>query len=321
VVLSGVPLLLYFGYCEGWWGRQSLLLQYLFQCDCPAASSQARYPKEVDVILPGCIKRGVILSPGGRLLYVREQNKEHISTYLLDLKTEEKTSFFLSETGGFSFLADDLLYIWLSYLQDMYILDRATGEQYPVSRFTSLYPEANEDGYANLSLLAEELQKAKYVFLIQQDRTVIALGSDFPASSSQNFLTGWFDIPGFETDRVEQFLQSNNIVHQTVPLYAPEEAISPNGRFIARYDGIYLAATNQKIVEGYQFSRNYHSYGGQYLSLRGWKYDSSGAIYAQSFGPCVLEIPGLDAPGCIWEVPEPVILLKMPEDYLLSESK
>ena len=309
------------GYCWGWWGRQSLLLQYLFQCECPAASTHARYPIEVDVVIPGCIKTGVILSPGGRLLYVREQKKEHVSTYLLDLKTKEKTSFVLSDTSGFSFLTDDLLYIWLSYLEDMYILDRATGEQYPVYRFTSLYPNANENGYANLSLLARELQKAKYVFLIQQDRTVVALGSDFPASSSQNFLTGSFDIPGSEPNKVEQFLRSNHIVYQTVrPLYSPEEAISPNGRFIARYDGIYLAATNQKIVEGYQFSWYYHSYGGQHLSLRGWKYDSSGAIYAQSFGPCVLETPGLDAPGCIWEVPQPVILLKVPEQYLVPDA-
>ena len=70
LLLLGLPLLFYHGYCWGLWGRSSLLLQYLFQCSCSPASEEARYPEQVDVIVPACRNGGINLSPTGRLLYV-----------------------------------------------------------------------------------------------------------------------------------------------------------------------------------------------------------------------------------------------------------
>lgn len=70
-LLLGLPLLLYYGYCWGLWGRSSLLLQYLFQCSCPSASEEARYPEQVDVVVPACRYVTTRLLPGGRFLYIR----------------------------------------------------------------------------------------------------------------------------------------------------------------------------------------------------------------------------------------------------------
>ncbi|MCC6301010.1 MAG: hypothetical protein IT314_17110 [Anaerolineales bacterium] len=89
-LLLGLPLLIYYGYCWGWWGRNSLLLQYLFQCSCPAASEEARYPEYVDVLVPACKNQGALLSPSGRLLSVQEEESGIISSYLLNLQTNEK---------------------------------------------------------------------------------------------------------------------------------------------------------------------------------------------------------------------------------------
>lgn len=240
ILVLGMPILLYFGYCWGLLGRHSLLLQRLFQCNCPHASEESRYPKGVEIIIPGCTKTGVILSPGGGLLYVREKNKEQVSTYLLDLQSKQKIPFALPDTSSFSFLTDNLLYISVIYLEEMYVWDRTTGEEHPVHRFRDLSPMAEQNGEINLSLLAETLQKSKYVFLIDQDDTVVALEADFPVSSSNNFVFGRFDLEGFDTDRVKLFLQSNNISYQTVLPYYPDEVISPDRRFVARPDGIYL---------------------------------------------------------------------------------
>jgi hypothetical protein len=91
VLLLGLPLLFYYGYCWGLWGRGSLLLQYLFQCTCPPASEEARYPEEVDVIVPACRQSYVELSPSGRLLAVREEQAGLPSTYLLDLQSMGRT--------------------------------------------------------------------------------------------------------------------------------------------------------------------------------------------------------------------------------------
>src|ERR1051325_6019388 len=62
---------LYWTYCWGWWG-QHRLLQLLFQCSCPAASEEARYPSSIDVLFSACAKPGLIgdISPSGRYMSV-----------------------------------------------------------------------------------------------------------------------------------------------------------------------------------------------------------------------------------------------------------
>src|SRR5512139_1578252 len=91
VLAIGLPFLLYLGYFFGWWGQHSLLLQYLLQCSCPAASIETRYPPSVDVIVPACRYVISMHSPSGRMLYVQEES----SNYLLDLQTAQKTPFTL----------------------------------------------------------------------------------------------------------------------------------------------------------------------------------------------------------------------------------
>jgi len=164
-LLLGLPILLYSGYCWGLWGRSSLLLQYLFQCGCPVASEEARYPDNVDVIVPACRYKSSRLSPSGRLLYVNEKKDGLTSTYLLDLQTHEKTTFFLPE-GSNHFLTDDLLFFSVAYGNDTYLLDRITGKQYPIREFAYWRSGAYINGEVNLSMLAEALRGAENVFLI-----------------------------------------------------------------------------------------------------------------------------------------------------------
>ncbi|HEU0291151.1 MAG TPA: hypothetical protein VFR47_00345 [Anaerolineales bacterium] len=317
-ILLGLPFLLYYGYCWGLWGRSSLLLKYLFQCSCPPASEEARYPDEVDVIVPACRNGGVQLSPSGRLLYVREKNGGLDSTYLLDLQTQEKIQFAIPEGCNY-FLTDNLVFLSLDYGGGEYILDRTTEEQYPIQRFTSLHPDVYVNGDVDLNLLAEALHEAEYVFLIDDNDAVVALAPDFPTSSERNFLISRFDIPGMSPNRVEQFLQEYQVVYQLISVSFPEEVISPDGRFVARTDGIYLVQTGQKIVEGYASSKSYRAYSRKYFAVRGWTYDGTGVIYSKFLNPCLVETNFFifDDPSCYYEVPQPVILLKVPEEHLL----
>jgi len=50
-ILLALPFLLYYGYCWGLWGRNSVFLQYFFQCNCPSASEERRYGTQMDVIV------------------------------------------------------------------------------------------------------------------------------------------------------------------------------------------------------------------------------------------------------------------------------
>ncbi len=65
--------LLYWGYCWGWWGRTNLTLQYLFQCQCPAASERVRYAP-FTVLVSACRHpQAIDLAPSGRYLIIDEE--------------------------------------------------------------------------------------------------------------------------------------------------------------------------------------------------------------------------------------------------------
>jgi hypothetical protein len=236
----------------------------------------------------------------------------------LDLQTGEETPFPLPEKSGFYFLTDNLLYVSIGYGAEEYVLDRTTGDKYQIRSFSSLLPHAFEGGNANLILLAGALRQAKYVFFRDYDDTIVALDPDFPSSAKNNFVIDRFDIPGENPNRTEQFLKVNNIVYQTLLPDFPGEVVAPNGRFIARPDGIHSAENGQKIVEGYSASSFYRGYSGNYFSARGWTYDSSSAIYSRFLTPCLIETTFFifDDYGCYIEVPQPLLKLKVPEEYL-----
>ena len=302
-ILLGLPFLLYYGYCWGWWGRHSLLLQYLFQCNCPPASEEARYPKQVDVVVPACrnVDASARLSPSGRFLYLREEKNDPASAYLLDLQTMERIE--VTAQPFSSFLTDDLWFVE-SGLEDV-ILDRATGMQYPIKTFRYWQGDAYINGNPNLELLVASLHQAKHVFFTKNNDTVIVLLSEFPTDPEQNFTFDRSDIPGWNSDRVEKFLRENKVTYQTVLENFPGETVSPDGRFIARHDGIYLVETNELIVKAYP-SR-----------VRGWTNNGRGVIYSSS-GPCLIKTNFFifDDTACFFEVPQPVIKLKVPEEYL-----
>ena len=291
-------------------------MQYLFQCGCPIASEEARYPKQVDVIVPACRYMSSTISPSGRLLYIQEETSEAPSTYLLDFQTGEKTPFVLAK-GSNHFLTDDLLFLSLEYGHGYeggeYILDRSTGKQYPIRSFVSLWPDAYVYGKVNLDVLASELQDTKDVFLIGND-TIVALTSDFHTSPEHSFHIDQTSFPGYEINRAEQFLQQNNIDYHFVPDRFPGEALSPDGRFIARADGIYLTGTGQKIVDAYVARGFFHDYSGKHFSVRGWIYDSTSVIYSKFLKPCLIE---LSVYCFVADVSQPLLKLKVPEEYLL----
>jgi hypothetical protein len=307
-LLLGLPLLLlllYYGYCWGWWGQHSLLLQYFFQCSCPLASKEARYPDEVDVIVPACHYGNSMLSPSGRLLYVHENNGKFNSTYLLDLQTNQKITFTLPEGSNY-FLTDDLIFLSLDYGGGEYILDRSTEKQYPIQSFINLQPKAYSYGKLDADLLFEALLQVETVFLIDAPyQPVIALSSDFRSHPERSFTFDASALSGNGTNLLEQFLQQNNIIYYHIPATFPHEAVSRNRSLIARDDGIYLVETNQVIIKAPP------------SLIRGWTSDDRSVIYS-SGGLCLIRrgLPFSDDVGCAIRVSQPVLKLKVPEIYL-----
>jgi hypothetical protein len=138
------------------------------------------------------------------------------------------------------------------------------------------------------------------------NRLIVALPPDLAHIPDQAFLSSAFDVPDDgDVNRAESFLQENSIHYEPVYALAGGDIVSPDGRFIARNDGIYLAATDQLLVEA------------PIEGVQGWIYDGRGAIYTGRDCVFLLSLPGLDM-SCLAWINQPVILLKVPEEYLSS---
>ena len=158
------------------------------------------------------------------------------------------------------------------------------------------------------------------VFLIG-GRTIVALASDFRTNPEHGFYIDRTSFPDYDENRAEQFLLQNKIEYHAVPSRFTDEVLSPDGKFIGRDDGIYLLETNQKIAAGYSISKYDRLYSSKYFSVRGWTYDSSGVIYSRFLKPCVIEVElfFMDEVECYLAVPQPLLKLNVPEEYLLSQ--
>ena len=278
-----------------------MLLQHYFQCNCSAASEETRYSKEVDVIVSGCrsVSTGFKLSPSGHFLYIREEENEHVASYLLDLQTMERKR--VTDQRFSSFLTDDLWFVDGSV--NAYIIERTTGTKYAIKSFRYWQDNAFVHGAPNLELLVSALQQAEKIFIAENYDSVVVLTPDFRTHPEKSFTFRGSDIlQSFIGIQVEDFLQASHVTYQTVLADFPREAISPDGRFIARDDGIYLVGSNQMIVKT------------PIPGLRGWTYDGQGVIYHST--PCLFRV-GFPADGgaCLRRVSQPVIKLKVPEEY------
>ena len=232
----------------------------------------------------------------------------------MDLQSNEKIPFAVV-AGSNYFLTDDLLFLSLQYGSKGidYVLDRTTGKQSPIRSFISLRKDAYTNGKPNLDILAIELRDTKNVYLIDND-TIVALKSDFQTSPEQSFYFDQGYLPEHDSNRGGQFLREIGIDYHFVPGLFQEEALSPDGRFIARKDGIYLTGSNEKIVEAYTV----RGITGKYFSVQGWTSNSSGVIYYKFLDGCLLELPSYDGGTCSISVPQPLIKLKVPKEYLSS---
>ena len=295
LLVATTPDLLFHGYCWGWWGRSSLWLQHFYQCECPANSQEMRYPPQIDVIVSACSNPRIRLSPSGQSLYVEERTSDPPIMYILDLQSMQKTQKL--EQPFSHFLTDDLVLIQSA--GD--VINLKTGQHIPLQYFGSVHPDAYLNGEENPAALAESLRTAKQIFVVENE--VVALSANVKTLSDQSFIVNDRFMPGYRD--AESFLHQNNIPYQRILPNYLREIKSPNGKWIARDDGIYLADTDQLIVEAPQ------------AFVKGWTSDGNAAIYSADYGLCVLTSGGLifDDTWCAISVPQPVLKVWVPEQY------
>jgi hypothetical protein len=206
VVLFLAPLLLWQGYCWGWWLQSSSFMQRLFQCSCPPASEAARYPAFV-VIASACQKpfRLSVSHDYQRLIYREEVPNGRVM--VVDIATNQQYAlpFRATEALNVSVIDAPLFLVMLSSPRSLidvrYVLydhgqnqvsDELPQEQWRHVRDTVFAsPEDDERRIASVHiypyavLVAYRDEAAAHVDYIVYTANLQTLVNDLPAIRSQ----------------------------------------------------------------------------------------------------------------------------------------
>ncbi|MDI6768844.1 MAG: hypothetical protein QMD04_04130 [Anaerolineales bacterium] len=310
VVILPILGIIYLAWCYGLWGRNNLFLQYLFQCCCPLHSESFRYPEQAEVIIPACHKQDkfITISSGGALIQV---GSPYNFKYILDLRTGKRIKLPTTREDDYEILSDDLLFYQTSQ-REAFVFDIHTRMSYPVEYLKNLPFLVDEWGQRTTidpTVIIPILRSAHEVFVVGRYDVVFNTDSRYYGiSTSDLIICCSLSIEEFLNTHQISYVSPKNIFDFT------GELSSRSGTFLARADGIYLTNTNERIVKNYQLPNS------DYLEPIAWRYDDRGVILSSwGFGAYGLDFSGFlptFLPAHFFPVPQPVLILKVPPEYL-----
>lgn len=152
-----------------------------------------------------------------------------------------------------------------------YILDLTNGQRYELLELDWL---PRLDGFKFDPQYYAYFQTAENIFIHHSKNVLIALSSDFRQHPERNVVFSQFTLSqstnSGKGELLEQLMKDLGKDYEVIDLSTTRSAdvSSPTGKYVARNDGIYLSATNTRVVTR------------QYMSdyLKGWYYDESGVV-------------------------------------------
>jgi hypothetical protein len=286
------------------WGKGNLLMQYLFQCNCPTLSEQARY-KPFKVVSSPCSEPYLLgFSPSGRYILLSEQRPQQ-RAIRLDMQTGESLDISFIE-GRSLFLNDDLLFSAVDYPGPHYFLTNLNDKvQIEIPNAQTL-----EDAIPTLKM-------ADRVWVTDDTFTsypyVVGIVNDYQTHIQNNIALIWEG----KSQELHNKLRENNIQYETIdpPFFqGPEPFLyrySPVGRNLySDYGGVYLSTSGQRVVASGQQNRS------TALGDRGWVLGDHAVIYGGGFD-YLLNNSGSPLPliPSMFPVPFPILLLEVPPQY------
>lgn len=254
-----------------------------------------KIPPNTEVIVSACKRPIVIGVPGGDVLFVQEGRSGKM--YLLDLRNGEKRKVpndpLLVDYGVF--LSSNL--VWLrgytappgstgTSTKPHYLLDMGNGQRYELLDITFL-PRLEGGKFDPKNYVY--FQSAEQVFIHHTQNILIALSSDFRTNPNGRII---FLHDG---KALEQLMRDLGVDYEIIDLSLRYSDIpSPTGKYIIRYDGIYLSKSNVLIAGNNGFVS--------------WYYDESGIIDKHG-GRHLVSLPG--GGGLIY-IPPSIIKLHIP---------
>jgi len=328
LLLLGITYLIAsFGYCRGWWGKENLILRSLWLCTCSKKFEQSLYPENVEVLVSArectnghrqilpfesftgeCKPPRFSGVPGGRKIFVEND--------FIDLYTKQKTPANLpSGYEIWGFLTDELA---LLYKRNTYVFDLTNQKLVEVKEF-HLQPGSDMES------LIEAMKKAEKVFVLHDSMTIV-LGIDYWNHPDRNFHFSDLDMPSIKQQGMEAFLQDNGITYLVGA--SPQDTyvgLSPDGKYQAKLDGVYLTNTEQKIVDFniLQLPSNVRhtpseNLGGVLFVPRYWRSDSKAIVLDAVNGfhdyhhPILVVFELLPPFALYLSLPQPLLLVNLP---------
>lgn len=264
-------------------------------------------PPNTEVLVSACKKPVVRGIPGGEVLFVYEVKTGKM--YLLDLKTGEKRKVpnDLLSLDKKVFLSSKL--VWLegsvarpdeSNYYPHYILDLVDGKKYELLDLDTL-PRL-EGGNFDPKNYAY-IQSSDYIYIDHYNNVLIALPSNFQQHPENAVIVSQYAfVSGVSAEKgklLEQLMRDLELDYEIIDFYLLYTDVpSPTNKYIARFDGIYLAETNQPVPTA----------AGMFGYFRSWYYDESGVV-VQDGGDYLITLPGIST---IYYVPSPILKLNLP---------
>ncbi len=312
------------GYCNSWWGKNSLLMRSFWLCSCGAEFEQSLYPDHVEVVFSAC--DNVRITPVARadqslILVYGDDNFLESDPYLWQPMTGKKTSISLPKES-YEILSDELLLLHGQHnVVPPQVINFISGESAPITIFdASTLPDIYlSDGSVNPNVISLLFDNSSQIFAeIKYGRnTIIVLGFNWIEQSEYNFILSEVYLPEEKEGWLKDVVDANGRSYTKLyPQHIAERVLwkAPNEHFFADKSGIHALPENELILSMAEAnhmtpcpdSNCLYGYAPVGFQPCCWYSDNSAVLYEFKSG----------GGHPIWQIPLPSVYFGAPIRYL-----
>lgn len=352
VGFSLLPLFLRVGYCQSWWGKESLLFRSWWLCTCSEDFEQSLYPENVEVLVSACecedghraTRAGLTVElpvvaieacsvsptiqeiPGGHLLFVER--------YFIDLYTGERIPF--TPPGRIEYWITEDLFRYEKNGDDYVFSIKQQVDIRSANIFITKPDLLSDAGEINFVGLSDFLKQMKAIIVyngithshaiaIDEDgggAKVYFLYDDYFAQNQQGDLVAYLNAYGIPYEEYAPDERSPLPLYETI-------ATSPSGQWYAKDDEIYQTGTEHLVYDlglviSPHLSPRFKTGGTFPFYPCCWRADERAVVLQRWHKPSTIS-PFLGIPlpppldgwiGLFFGVPQPVLLITLPDEVL-----
>ncbi len=277
IVVGGLYLTLFTGFCRGWWGLDNILAHYWWRCACGPEFEQSLYPNHITVIVSSCREVShTRLSSDGRYLALEDNQ----GSRLIDFVTEQEKPWPYPFEGYGNYFWTDTLYL-IGTDKMWQLVDVADNQSLNIEAFEVVTPfRETPDGLPAATI--EPFRQANQVLVSKSGTMALALAENPKHPEAKNYILLFTHPNGVvgPDDIVNELFENYGITYNQVTrgcnsilLNRIELCLSHDERFVTNTIGSGLGTSEgQGIVSDIEGEGLFIDGSG----LIGWAHDNSG---------------------------------------------